>query len=122
MASPGFLQQRRADTDAALPPSRTISPRLTRSPTASPTNGDPTGGGGDTTRTISWQATDAQHTSPAVTSTLDTVHVAPTVAAGGTATFTGGGSPVTLDGALTVTDADSGDKLTGATVTIAPGF
>ncbi len=56
----------------------------------SPTNGDPTNGGGDTTRTISWQATDVQNSSLIVTSTLDTVHAAPTVQAGGTATFTGG--------------------------------
>ena len=66
-----------------------------------PTNGDPTGGGSDTTRTIAWTVSDgstSNGTSNTGTSTLDTVHVAPVVTAGGTVTFTGGGSPVTLDG------------------------
>ena len=91
----------------------------------SPTNGDPTGGGGDTARTISWTVTDGATShggSAASTSTLHTVHVAPTVTAGGTATFDGGGSAVTLDGALTVSDADSNGNLAGATVTISSGF
>ncbi len=39
----------------------------------------------------------------------------------GSATFTGGGSAVTLDGSLTVTDASSA-TFTGATVTISSGF
>ena len=91
----------------------------------SPSNGDPTGGGTHTTRTISWTVNDGNtsNNTATATSTLDTVHAPPVVAAGNTATFTGGSTtPVTLDGALTVTDADSGDKLTGATVTIASGF
>ena len=86
-------------------------------------DGDPTGGGAHTTRTISWQVTDALATaSAAATSTLDTVHVAPVVVAGSTATFTGGGAAVTLDGALTVSDVDSGGNLAGATVSIGAGF
>ena len=60
--------------------------------------------------------------STTATSTLDTVHVAPTVTAGATATFTGGGPAVTLDGALTVSDVDSAGNLTGATVSIGAGF
>ncbi len=88
----------------------------------SPTNGDPTGGGGDTSRTVSWTGNDGTATSTAVTSTVDTVHVAPTVTAGGTATFTGGGSAVTLDGTLTLTDVDSAGNLTGATVKISSGL
>ena len=48
-----------------------------------------------------------------------TVHVAPTVTpSGAIATFTGGGSPVLLDGALSVNDVDSGGSLTSATVSI----
>ncbi len=87
-----------------------------------PGNGDPTGGGGNTARTISWSVTDGVANSSTSTSALNTVHVAPTVVAGGTATFTGGGAPVTLDGALTVSDVDSGGNLTGATVAISSGF
>ena len=44
--------------------------------------------------------------------------MAPTVTAGATATFTGGGSPVALDSTLTVSDVDSGGNLTGASVQI----
>jgi hypothetical protein len=87
-----------------------------------PGNGDPTGGGGDTSRTISWSVADGVANSTTVTSALNTVHVAPTVVAGGSATFTGGGAPVTLDGALTVGDVDSNGNLTGATVAISSGF
>jgi len=90
-----------------------------------PANGDPTGGGAHTSRTIDWTVTDGSTnngSSMAATSTLDTVHVAPSVTAGATATFTGGGSAVTLDGALTVSDVDSGGNLAGATVSIGSGF
>ncbi len=45
----------------------------------------------------------------------------PTLTAGGTATFDGGGAAVTLDGSLTVSDVDSGGLLTSGTVSIA-GF
>jgi hypothetical protein len=93
----------------------------------SPTNGDPTSGGGSTSRTINWSVNDGSSsngTSTTATSTLDTVHVAPTVTAGATVTFNGGGSPVTLDlgAAVTVTDPDSAGNLTGATVQIGTGF
>ena len=91
----------------------------------SPTNGDPTNAGTDTARTISWTVTDgstSNGTSAVSTSTLDTTHVAPTVTAGGTATFTGGGSPVALDGTVTVSDVDSAGNLAGATVSIGTGF
>ncbi len=52
----------------------------------SPSNGDPTDGGSDTSRTISWTVTDgntSHGTSTAATSTLTTVHTAPVVTAGG---------------------------------------
>jgi large repetitive protein len=92
----------------------------------SPTNGDPTAAGADTARTINWSVTDGSSshgTSNAATSTLDTLHVAPVVTpSGATATFTGGGAAVTLDGTLSVSDADSGGKLAGATVSIGTGF
>jgi hypothetical protein len=88
----------------------------------SPGNGDPTGGGADTSRTINWSVTDGVSSSNTLTSTLNTVHVAPTVVAGGTVTFTGGGAPVTLDGALAVSDVDSNGNLTGATVAVSSGF
>ena len=91
----------------------------------SPSNGDPTGGGGDTARTVSWTVTDgstSNGTSAASTSTLDTVHVAPTVTAGATATFEVSGPAVTADNTLTVSDVDSAGNLTGATVKISSGF
>jgi hypothetical protein len=88
----------------------------------SPTNGDPTNGGGDTSRSISWTVTDGVASSTAATSTLDTVRVAPSVVAGATATFDGDGSAVALDSALTVTAPDSGGNLTSATVTISSGL
>ena len=59
-------------------------------------------------------------TSPPARSTL--VHAPPAVTAGATATFDGGGSPVQIDPTLTVSDPDSGDYLTGATVKISGGF
>ena len=62
-----------------------------------PSFGDPTGGGGDTSRTIDWVVNDGVAASSAATSTLTEVHVAPTLTTGGTVTFTGGGSAVTLD-------------------------
>ena len=82
-------------------------------------NNDPTGGGSHTSRTISWQVIDTESlTSSISTSSLSTQHVAPTVTAGATATFTGGGSPVALDSTLTVSDVDSGGNLSGASVQI----
>ena len=53
------------------------------------------------------------------TSTVDTVHVAPTVVAGGTVTFDGGGAAVALDPGLTATDVDSDSGMSSATVTVA---
>ena len=90
-----------------------------------PSDGDPTASGSDTTRTISWTVTDgwpSNNTSNTATGTLDIVHVAPTVTAGGTATFAGGGGPVDLDSTLTVSDPDSGGNLSGATVSVSSGF
>ena len=89
----------------------------------SPANGDPTNGGGATSRTIDWQITDTSPTSSTVaTSFLNTVHVAPTVTAGNSTIFAVGGTAVAIDVGLTVTDPDSGNNLTGATVTISSGL
>jgi hypothetical protein len=88
----------------------------------SPSNGYPTNGGGDTSRTIDWVVSDgntSNGTSGTSTSKLDTVHTAPTVTAGATATFTGGGGAVVLDSGLAVSDVDSGGVLSSATVTVA---
>jgi hypothetical protein len=82
-------------------------------------DGDPTGGGSHTTRTISWSVNDGVATSTTATSTVDVVHTAPTITAGGTVMFDGSGSAVALDPGLTVTDVDSGGVLSSATVTIA---
>lgn len=89
----------------------------------SPSNGDPTAGGGDTSRTISWTATDGTNTSAAVTSSLTVVHEPPTVTAGATASYIiEVGTPVTLDSSISVSDSDSSGQLTGATVAIGTGF
>src|SRR6201999_3791697 len=64
---------------------------------------------------------DGVATSTQVTSSLNITHAPPTVTAGATASFTGGGAAATLDGALTLTAPDSGGNLTGATVSIS-GF
>ena len=86
-----------------------------------PSDGDPTGGGSDTSRTIDWTVNDGTVASTVSTSTLDVLHVAPTVTASGTVTFVAGGSAVALDSALSLSDLDSGGLLNGATVSIA-GF
>jgi hypothetical protein len=88
----------------------------------SPANDDPTGGGSDTSRTIDWAVNDGVASSNTATSTLDTVHAGPTVTAGATAIFTGGGAAVALDGGLTLSDPDSGGNLTSATVAITGGI
>ena len=89
----------------------------------SPSNGDPADGGGNTSRTIDWQITDTTpQSSTVVTSTLDTVHAAPTVTAGNSTIFVAGGTAVAADINLTVNDPDSANNLTGATMTISNGL
>lgn len=84
-----------------------------------PSNGDPTGGGTHTSRTITWSANNGFAASNAATSTLNITHAAPTVVAGATVSFTGGSStPVTLDSGLTVADPDSGGQIASGTVTL----
>jgi hypothetical protein len=85
-----------------------------------PGGSDPTGGGSDASRTISWQVNDGNTNSATTTSTLTTVHTAPAVTAGAAVTFTGGGNAVTLDSALSLTNIDS-TALVSATVSITGG-
>ena len=82
-----------------------------------PANGDPTGGGGHTSRTVGWSINDGVSQSAIGTSTLTAIHAAPSVTAGGTVSFTGGGSAVTLDPTLTLADPDS-TVLASATVSV----
>jgi hypothetical protein len=88
----------------------------------SPPNGDPTNGGGDTSRTIDWLVNDGVLNSGTVTSTLDVVHIAPTVTASGTVSYSHLGSAAVLDSTLTASAPDSGGDLTGATIKISSGF
>ena len=87
-----------------------------------PDVGDPTAGGGATSRTIDWTINDGVAVSNTGSSTLDTVHIAPAITASGTVSFTGGGSAVALDTKISITAPDSGGFLTGATVAIGTGF
>ena len=113
-------RQLRCDAPAILTLTGTASvanyqAALDRSPTASARRtAIRPAGGTDTSRTISWTVTDgsaSNGTSNTATTSLDGVHVAPAVTAGATATFTGGGAAVTLDGTLAVSDVDSGGNL-----------
>jgi hypothetical protein len=87
-----------------------------------PSNGDPTASGGHKNRTIDWVVGDGVSNPVQATSTLNTVHAVPTVTAGATATFDGGGSPVAVDSGLGITAPDSGGQLTSAKVKISAGF
>ena len=89
----------------------------------SPTNGDPTVAGTDTSRTVNWTVTDNRSTSATAASALTTVHEAPTVTASGVAAYgIGSGTAVALDNAALVGDVDSGGDLSSATVSIGAGF
>jgi fibronectin-binding autotransporter adhesin len=87
----------------------------------SPGNGDPTSGGGDTSRTIDWVLSDGVAVSDIGSSSLTTVHVGPTITAGGTVTYATGGTAAVLDAAVAVSDPDSAGMLTGGTVAITAG-
>ena len=90
-----------------------------RSITYSSTNADPTNGGSESTRTISWTVNDGALDSAAATSTVNVG--APVVVAGATASFTEQGTAVVLDAGLTLTDNDSTNQAS-ATVSISSGF
>jgi VCBS repeat-containing protein len=87
----------------------------------SPSNGDPTGGGGHTSRTIGWTVNDGTSNSATATSTLAVTHTPPLVTVSGSAGYVERAAGAAIEPALTVADADSAD-LVGATVTIAGGL
>jgi VCBS repeat-containing protein len=80
--------------------------------------GDPTNGGADPQRYITWTVTDGSLTQANPEYGIYVVHTPPAVVAGGTAIFRNAGSPVVLDAALTASDPDSSGNLTGAVVQI----
>lgn len=86
-----------------------------------PGNGDPTDGGSETSRTISWTVNDGALSSNAVISALNVIHVAPTIETSGTVTFGTGHPNPALDPTLTVTAPNSFGLLHSATVTISGG-
>ena len=84
-------------------------------------NSDPThdGAAGETARTVTWTLVDSTNTSSTATTALDTVHKAPVLTAGVTATFSEGQTgPTVLDSGLTLTDSD---PIASATVSVS-GF
>jgi hypothetical protein len=84
---------------------------------------DPTNGGSDTTRVISWQASDGTLSSAVATSTIDVVHTPLTLSILGNLPIASIGSgPVALTVGVLVNDPDDGGTLNGATVTIAGGL
>lgn len=86
-----------------------------------PTNGDPTGGGSATSRVITWAVNDGVTTSNAATSSMNVIHVAPTITTSGMVTFGIGVPNPVLDPTLTVVAPNSFGLLHGATVTIQGG-
>jgi hypothetical protein len=86
-----------------------------------PGNGDPTGGGTHTNRSIGWTVSDSASSSTMATSTLTTTHTGPTVTAGAMATIMSGGAAVPLDSGLTLADPDS-TTIASATVSIGTGL
>ena len=86
-----------------------------------PANGDPTGGGSHTSRSISWVVNDGVAANSAASSTLSLVHAAPTIVAAGTVTYGGGVGPQALDPTVTVTAPDSGNLLSSATISVTAG-
>jgi hypothetical protein len=90
----------------------------------SSTSANPTDYGSDSSRTLTWQASDGTLSSNTVTSTVKVVGVdqAPVLSgAGNTVTFTQGGGAVTASAAIAVSDVDS-LKLASASVSISTGF
>jgi len=84
--------------------------------------GDPTNGGGATTRNISWVVNDGTVVSPSASSTLDLVHAAPTIQTSGTVTYNKDGAPVALDNSIVIVAPDSSSNLAKATVAITGGY
>ena len=77
-------------------------------------NGDPTGGGAATQRTVTWSlSTDGTTFGASGTSTLDVVHTA-TVSAGNTQNFLEGSGPVLIEGGASFGDSDTIKSVTVA--------
>jgi len=78
----------------------------------------------NTNRTITWVVSDGTANSSGVTSTITVADVndAPVVSdAGGTLSFSAGGSATVIDGTLTITDVDD-TNMESATITISSGY
>ena len=84
----------------------------------SPGDGDPTGGGADPGRTVSYAVSDAVAAGTVATDAITVIHAPPAVGAGGSADYTVGGAATAIDPGLTVTAPDSGGLLTGAAVSV----
>jgi hypothetical protein len=86
-------------------------------------SGDPTIGGTDRTRTITWSVTDANGLTsvPGSTSTLD-VYMTPVLAGTNTPVITATSGPQDADSSLTLTDDNLSGSLATETVTISSGF
>ncbi|MGE0419016.1 MAG: DUF4347 domain-containing protein, partial [Acetobacteraceae bacterium] len=87
-----------------------------------PSNGDPTGGGTHTSRSISWTVNDGVTVSNAAFNTLNVIHAAPTITVSGNVLFSGGGVPIVLDPNAGVVAPNSLDLLSSATITIDSGL
>ena len=83
--------------------------------------GDPTGGGTDPTRTLTWTVVDTNQTAINTGSSTSTINGAqpPVVTAGANVTFTEGSGPVLADSTLALSDSNS---IKSATVAITGGF
>ena len=86
-----------------------------------PANGDPTGGGSHTSRSISWVVNDGVVANSAATSTLSLIHAVPTITASGTITYGNGAGATVLDPTATVIAPDSGGLLNSATISVTAG-
>ena len=84
------------------------------------TGADPSASGAANSRTLTYSVNDGIIASAPATSTVN-IHTAPVVTAGATVSFTGAGSPVAVDAALTLTNAGSA-TLAGATISLTAGL
>lgn len=84
------------------------------------TGADPSASGTANSRTLTYSVNDGIIASAPATSTVN-IHAAPVVTAGATASFSGAGSPVAVDAALTLADSGS-TTLAGATISVIAGL
>ncbi|HWX29420.1 MAG TPA: hypothetical protein VNZ53_18495, partial [Steroidobacteraceae bacterium] len=90
--------------------------------TFSSTSANPTNGGADPSRTLTWQASDGTLASNTVRSTVTVVGVGPVLAgAGNTVSYTQGGAAVIASPAISATDA-AALNLASASVAISAGY